>query len=347
MATARMMATERELTEPVDLCLPDGRLDPAAVGWSRRPLHRCNLGGPWGRRKRWDYWCVLWDTGALGLLHADFDYLGLAGAFFHDLRPRGAGRLEKSVAVPLALGFSQSETDGGGDLRFERLGLRLEALEEARGTRLRVAFGRGAGRVEADVLLHRPSGHETLGVVVPWSERRFQYTSKHNSRPAEGTVIAGGRRQSLGPHTSAFGAVDFGRGLWPYRTEWNWASASGTAGGRTIGLQLGGRWTDGTGATENALCVDGRLTKISESVRFEWDRGDWRRPWRIAAEGSSRVELRFVPEVLHRLRVPLLLASVRLHVCFGRFSGSVIPEDGRAVVVDGLHGWAEEMRARW
>lgn len=51
------MAThERELTEPVDLAAADGRsLNPAARGWSRRPLHRANLRGGWGRTKRWDY----------------------------------------------------------------------------------------------------------------------------------------------------------------------------------------------------------------------------------------------------------------------------------------------------
>jgi hypothetical protein len=46
---------ERELTEPVDLCTPDGELDPAALGWSRRPLHRANLHGRFGINKRWDY----------------------------------------------------------------------------------------------------------------------------------------------------------------------------------------------------------------------------------------------------------------------------------------------------
>jgi Protein of unknown function (DUF2804) len=31
--------TEAELTSPVDPCRPAGRLNPAAVGWSRCPLH--------------------------------------------------------------------------------------------------------------------------------------------------------------------------------------------------------------------------------------------------------------------------------------------------------------------
>ncbi len=48
---------EREITEPVDLCLPDGRLNPDAVGWTRTPLHTTNLWG-WGRAKRWEYWNV-------------------------------------------------------------------------------------------------------------------------------------------------------------------------------------------------------------------------------------------------------------------------------------------------
>jgi len=34
-----------EITEAVDLCLPDGRLNPAAVGWTRRPLHLDGLTG--------------------------------------------------------------------------------------------------------------------------------------------------------------------------------------------------------------------------------------------------------------------------------------------------------------
>ncbi|MBE2198896.1 MAG: hypothetical protein IAE79_09825 [Anaerolinea sp.] len=46
------MTPERELTALVDLCLPNGRLNPAAVGWSRAPLHRCNLHGRWPGKKR-------------------------------------------------------------------------------------------------------------------------------------------------------------------------------------------------------------------------------------------------------------------------------------------------------
>ena len=62
----------------------------------------------------------------------------------------------------------------------------------------------------------------------------------------------------------SWAVLDHGRGRWPYRMTWNWGAASGVVDGRTIGLQIGGTWTDGTGSTENAVVVDGRLAKVSE-----------------------------------------------------------------------------------
>src|SRR5690606_39442560 len=77
---------EPELTEPVDLCTPDGeRLNPAARGWSRRPLHRANLNGQHGRNKRWDYWAVLAGDLAVSTVYADVDHFGLADVWWADL----------------------------------------------------------------------------------------------------------------------------------------------------------------------------------------------------------------------------------------------------------------------
>src|SRR5437867_6953055 len=96
--------TEPELTETVDLCTSDGRLNRAAVGWSRQPVHRGALPGSWGRRKRWDYWCIATPTHVLSVTYADVDYLGLVDVWFRDLGP---GReVNRSAMVPLARGVS-------------------------------------------------------------------------------------------------------------------------------------------------------------------------------------------------------------------------------------------------
>jgi hypothetical protein len=328
---------ERELTEPVDLCLPNGSLNPDAIGWSRRPLHRCNLGGPWGRQKRWDYWAVTSQECALSITCANLDYLALVTVALFDF---ASGKsIERGTIRPLARGLTQGERVGD-PVSFRGLGLSVAVQEQDGGTRLRVR----ARGLDADVVVQRHAAHETLSVIIPWSDRRFQFTSKHNTLPATGRVHALGRSYGFSPANQAFACLDYGRGVWPFRTTWNWASASGTHQGRTIGLQLGGKWTDGTGMTENALCVDGRLHKIGDDVQFAYDTRNFMKPWTLS---SPRVALRFVPFREKTLNVPLVVAGAELHLCFGHFSGTVITDDGTELPIDRLLGWSEEFRGRW
>ncbi len=329
--------SEPELTAPVDLCTPDGRLNGAAVGWSRMPAHRCVLPGSWGRRKRWDYWCIATPTHVLSVTYADVDYLGLADVWFLDIE---SGRVaSRSAMAPLAKGFAMPDTVGGASMSIEQRGLRLALTEEAAGTRLTAAFD----DFECDVLLARPEGHESLSVVIPWSDRRFQCTTKDNTRPVTGSVRWAGEEWTF---AGAHGCLDFGRGKWPYRTLWNWGSASGVQGGRTVGLQLGGKWTVGTGMTENALCVDGRLSKLSEELVWDYDGDDWMRPWRMSTP-SARVDLTFTPVYDKRSHLQLGVASSEVHQCFGAYSGTVVADGGDSITIDNLFGWAEEARWRW
>src|SRR5437773_6301243 len=121
--------TERELVEAVDLCRPDGHLNPEAVGWARQPVHRCVLPGTWGRRKRWDYWCVTTPTHILSVTYADVDYLGLADVWFLDV---ASGRVANRSAVsPLGRAFSLPDRAGGSSMSYEGLGLRVVISEEA------------------------------------------------------------------------------------------------------------------------------------------------------------------------------------------------------------------------
>ncbi len=78
---------EREITQPVDLCLPNGRLNPDAVGWTRRPLHRANLKG-WGRNKRFEYWCVTSPDLVCAINVSHGDYRVTLATFFLDIATR-------------------------------------------------------------------------------------------------------------------------------------------------------------------------------------------------------------------------------------------------------------------
>jgi hypothetical protein len=331
--------SERELTEPVALCTSDGRLNPDAVGWSRRPLHDCTLASSWGRRKRWDYWCVTAPGCAFSLVYADVDYVGIAGVWFCDFA--SGHSVERGSISPFASRMLLPPHVGVAPLELKTRKLAMTITEEAGGTRLRAAFD----GFHADVLARRPDGHESLGVVIPWSTKRFQYTNKDVARPAEGTVSWRDKTYTLA--ANAWACLDYGRGKWPYRTKWNWGAGAGQSDGRTVGIQVGGKWTDGTGMTENAISVDGRLSKISEDLEWVYDTSNWLRPWTIRTPSSDRVDLTFSPIYDKTTRLHLGAGSQDVDQCFGFYTGTVTTDDGERVAVDGLFGWAEEATWRW
>lgn len=332
---------QRELVETVDLCDATGRLNPQAWGWSRTPLHRDNLRGAFWRKKRWHYWCVMDHRFAFSSTVAHIDYAALGGVYVLDF---ASGAFHETGAVrPFPRRFPMPETPTG-TLRFEKRGFSLELHDTGDTAHLRFEGRLGGKPLRADIAVDRPRGHESLNVVVPWSDRRFQFTSKQAALPATGTLDWGGIRHTFGD--GAWAVLDYGRGVWPYRSAWNWAAASGRGGGHVVGLNLGAGWTDGTGANENGLLLDGRLHKLHEDVTFEHDSADLMRPWRLRTANSPAVDLTFTPAHERRFRANLGLLAAHGSQCFGRFDGTVTVE-GETHAIDHLRGWAEECRWRW
>ncbi len=335
-----MILTERELTEPVSLTLPNGRLNPAAVGYSRQPLHDTSgvaTRTGWGRNKRWEYWAVVSPTHLLALTVASIDFAAVSEVWVFE---RETGReVGHSAIRPFGAGVVLPPSLGEGDASARATGLSIDVIERPGSTILRAEI-EGA-RFEVEALL--PDGHERLAVVVPWSDRRFQYTVKDVARPARGWVEVGGERHELDPENT-WAVLDHGRGKWPYDVHWNWGAGSGRSGGRVIGVQLGSKWTDGTGATENALVVDGRLHKNSEELTWDYDPGAWLTPWHIHGDTA---DLTFVPFHNKASSTQLGIISTRTDQLFGHYSGWMLDDSGTRVEFDGLLGWAEDVHNRW
>ena len=335
---------ERELVAPVDLATSDGRLlNPEAVGWSRVPLHRANLRGGWGRNKRWDYWVIMAGDLVVSCLYADVDYLGLAEVWWVDLTSGRTGG--QGIGAPLGLGFDLPEVPGSAPLRVEQRRFRLDITDEAGDTRIAARWQEKDGTEGIlDAVVDLPARHESVNVVIPWSTRRFQFTSKHQARPARGTLVVGPRTWTFG---EAWAALDVGRGRWPYRTTWNWGSGAGRiADGRVVGIQVGGQWTVGTGCTENGVLVDGRLTKLGRELLWSYDRREPLRPWRVEDPGG-RLSLELTPRHDKHTRFEALVAGTETHQVFGTWSGTFTTDRGEVLTFDNLQGFAEESGSRW
>ena len=346
MNDARTALThEREITEPVSLTLPNGRLNRAAVGWTRHPLHDTSGIGARGagtlRNKRWEYWGITTPDHIVAVTVAMLDYATLNQVWVFDRA--AAAEIDATAITPFSRGVdlpgSLGEGVGAPGASARVPGIATTITESSDGTRI-VAT---TARVAIDLVAERPEGHEALGVVVPWSDTRFQYTVKDVARPARGTITIDGVTHEL-PDGESWAVLDHGRGRWPYSMRWHWGAASGIEHGRRLGLQLGGLWTDGTGSTENALSIDGRLHKLGAELRWDFDSSDWLRPWTITGD---RVELTFTPFHDRYAKTALGVVHTETHQCFGTYRGTVTDDSGAAVPIEALLGWAEFVKNRW
>jgi hypothetical protein len=227
--------------------------------------------------------------------------------------------------------------DGGTRLAFgAEPGRRTLSVEDRR-------FDGGRGlRLEA--ALACPEQHESVTTATPFAEGGFYYNCKLQSLPCSGVVRWGSRRMRLDPGRD-LGQLDWGRGVWPRRSHWVWASASGRLpDGRRAGLNLG-YFGAHRYASEDALLIDGRVHKLGR-VRAHFEPRDYRAPWHFRdVEGRLDVVLR--PSVERVARSRALLVRSEVHQCFGRWSGRAVSDSGEELRLDGLPGFAEEHRARW
>ncbi|MEZ5138441.1 MAG: DUF2804 domain-containing protein [Acidimicrobiales bacterium] len=248
------------------------------------------------------------------------------------------------------------ERPGREPLRYRSAKLVLDLVDDVGGppSPRPGASATAPGRLEARIDL--PAGHESLNVVIPWSDTRFQYTSKHQARPAHGVWTVGERTVRFGDRAvegdgddqpEAWGVLDVGRGRWPYRTRWNWGGGAGRSDeGAVVGLQFGARWTEGTGHTENGVLVDGRLTKIGEELDWTYDWDAPMHPWRVRHPDGS-LDLVLAPRFDRHSKVEALLMGTEVHQVFGRWSGHVTDDDGEVHHLSAAQGFAEESRSRW
>lgn len=341
-----MTTHERELVDAVDLCTTDGGLNPEALGWSRRPLHRANLVGEHGRNKRWDYWAVLAGDVLISAVYADIDHVGLADIWWADVATGttgGGGVIVGSEAVSLP------DRCGTEPLVLSHDGFDLAFTDDEQGTRLRIGWQERDGRLGAlDVVVGLPPGHESLNVVIPWDATTFNFTSKHQARPAAGHLTIGDVTHEIGGAAGdAWGVLDVGRGRWPSEIRWNWGGGAGRSGEHVIGLQFGAKWTEGSGFTENGVLVDGRLTKVGRELTWDYDWDDPMAPWRIV-DPDGQIDVTLTPRYDKHSRSGREDGfGSETHQVFGTFAGTVRTDDGTTHRFDALQGFAEEARQRW
>ena len=275
---------------------------------------------------------------------ADLGYAGQAFVYAIDF---AAGHYhEESITIPLSRGVELPRNSTGGTSHYTDGKKSISFEVTPQGRYIAVAWPGFDGKgMTAHFSLALPPAHQSTVVVIPIRQKRFYYNRKVNCMPASGYVQLGDRRHELSPAT-CLGNLDWGRGVWEYRSFWVWASASGfLPDRRTVGLNLGFGFGDTSAATENTLILNGCVHKLGQ-VDFAYDSHNFKRPWRMTSP-DGRVDLVLTPFLERAAKTNLLVITSEVHQMFGRYAGTVVADDGERIAIDGLVGFAEEHHARW
>lgn len=339
-----MQHVEREITEPVVLCDNKGQLNPEAIGFARYPIIQSNLTKNFMRKKKWNYWCIYGENLLFSATISHIDYAAVCFVYILDYETQRF--YEKQITIPIGRGVKMPD-DVLETVAFKNDNLTVQMMHMQGETHLSVTIPDFDNEIlHADLHISHPAEDESLNVVIPKSRNIFQFTAKHHTLPTSGFVKIGDKRYDFNPDYS-FAVLDYGRGIWQREAIWNWAMASQRLGGRRIGLNFGGKWTDGTGMTENAVFIDGRMTKIHEDVLFTYNSNNFMEPWKIQTKFSDSVDLTFTPFFERVAMTDVKLVRTEVHQLVGYFDGKVRLHDGSSLQIRQMLGCSEEHVAKW
>ncbi|TFF96669.1 MAG: DUF2804 domain-containing protein [Promethearchaeota archaeon] len=342
---------QKEITKPSKLLSPDGSLKQR--GWARKPIleyNREDIAVPWYRIKEWSHYSVLDKEQGFGfqMTLGDIGYLTLIGFTWLDFKTR------KSIAGGTVRFLTK------GKYTFPRSSMDIvdipfpgwnysAVIKQRKGKRILLAnyprFGLMKGLKCAITLIDDLTMDNTV-VATGYSDNphHFYYNHKVNYMPAHGWIQLGKKRFTLNPETS-FGLLDWGRGVWPYRTHWLWASACGKQKGVPIAWNLGYGFGDLATHTENIVFYDGKAHKL-DKVTFHHQNRDPTQPWRFT-DNEGRLDLELKPLISSHTELNMGILLTDSSLLHGLWSGEIVLDDGETIKIDSFLGHAEDIYWRW
>lgn len=330
--------------------LLDGKGRLAEAGWATQEVRRydrARIRASAFRIKEWDYYCILTERFALALTVADNGYLGFLGTSWMDLVAGKAINHGAVRVLPLGRMNLPASADRG-DVVQQQGQIALAFRHEDGGRRLTFSapgFDQGKG-LSGELWLEQPA-MDRMAIATPFREnpKAFYYNQKINCMPVSGSIVLDDETIQLTPD-AAFAVLDWGRGVWTYDNTWYWGSASGLVNGRPFGFNIGYGFGDTSAASENMVFVDGGAHKL-DRVEFVLPAGPLDgAPWHFTSN-DQRFTMTFQPIVNRQEQIDLGLFKTFQDQVFGRFTGTVVLDDGTTLAVRDLVGFAEKVRNKW
>ena len=307
--------------------------------------HGFGLSGHLFRKKRWNRWYVHGKDAVFTIAISDMDYLGFVTALFMDTK--SGQTAERTISIPFGRNIYLGDAaDSHGS--FQNDNVDVQFMKEGGNFAISLTWLSFDGKKDlcTELSIAAPKRNESLNAIIPGrGSDLFRFTSKQNCLSAQGFLSLGSRRYEFSP-TESMAFLDFTRGVYPFRTGWIRGSFSGLSGRDNVGFNASASQDDCREMTENALWLNGTISKIDEQVIFSRDSANLLKPWTLHTDHSDAVDLVFTPSAGKVSGFRRGIINYSAHLLFGKYKGMV--KSGRKKIeIRNLPGWCEAHTARW
>ncbi len=184
---------------------------------------------------------------------------------------------------------------------------------------------------------------EPMVVCIPFAQNRGMYSHK-GLVPAVGRLFIDRTEVAFG-EGDGYLLMDDHRGYYPYRMEWDWATAGTWRDGRLVGFNLTRNQSiDPVRYNENCFWSDGVAHALPP---VEFVRHDDRQPeqWSIR-DRNGQVDVTFNVEIDGRVDINALVFRSDYRGPFGTFEGTLRADDGASLDCGGMFGMGEDFDLR-
>ncbi|MHA1291590.1 MAG: DUF2804 domain-containing protein [Promethearchaeota archaeon] len=339
---------QNEITKPSNVFRKNGAL--MQRGWARKPIlnyNREEIVVKWHRIKEWSHYSIQDKEQGFGfqMTIGDIGYLTLMGFTWLDYKNRTC-KDRGSVRFLTRGKYTWPRSSlQRADIKFPGWNFSAIILQRKNKRILSVNYPRFKG-LKGNIVLYDDPKMDNTVVLTGYKEdhRKFYYNHKINYMPAKGTLRFNKKTYILKPETS-FGLLDWGRGVWPYKTHWLWGSACGKVNGISIAFNIGYGFGDLSTHTENIVFFDGKAHKL-DKVIFHNENRDPAKPWTFTSN-DDRFNMVLNPIIPRksRLNIGILLTDSR--IIHGYYSGYIILDNDEKIQIKNLLGHAEDIYWRW
>lgn len=323
------------------------------AGYATRHIkayNRKNVDAHPTRIKEWDYYYVHNSTYGVGLTIADNGYMGLVSLVIIDFDNHSMMQETKMTWFPLGK-MNLPCTPEAGKTTFNKKGVTLNLDYGKSVTHVKIHWEnfREKKPVEIDLkLTDKP--RDSIVLTVPFDKpNQFYYNQKTYGMRCEGTLSYLHKTVRFDKHDT-FALLDFGRGVWPYKSEWYWGAAQGMQDDALLAFNIGGGFGNTNQASEDMIFHNGKGHKLSKG-HFELafrdnGRPDYMKPWRYRTE-DGRLDVTFTPSLRRHDATNFIVLKNTQNQIFGHYDGKAELDDGTIIDIEALPGFAEHFVNKW